>query len=303
MNIRRAVVVCGLVLCGVGSAEAQCSGRVTEDRLPPAVRGMVTADGGFTVRYWAWDDLNHRRGGRDLPVLLDVDNGILLTSLDWAFADVCQSGGPVERTAVLFEALGEKGFGRWALVNLGAGDGGDIDVDLSQREVHPPSSRAVPVPSPRVISTRVTDASIEVRLGWSVNWKGEILSDLRDGNGQPLPSIRGFALYIINAPVPTARPWDWTRGRDVEADAVNGYSTDTGATLVLPRSLWHDIDVRFAVALTFDGNGDADGEDPRSRSVHGTYLGIPSTPLTLPPAPAGSKRARARGARVVEPVR
>lgn len=302
MNYRRMII---FVLTGTltsGTAMAQCFGRMLEARLPPAVRGISTADPGFTVRYWAWDDFNRRRGGRAQPVLQDSRKGIVVSSLDWLDADVCLDHGPVERTAVLFESLGPNGAGQWALINLEANRGIDTDIDLAQRPIHPHSSRAVPVPVPRVIATTMTDDLIEIRLDWDLNHRGEILSDLTDEQGRPLTSVRGFAPYIINGPEATTRPWDWTRGQDVEPDAVNGYSTDTSATLRLPRSMWHDVSICFCLALTYDGNGDADGEDPLSRSVHGEYLGMPSRWMDLPPlgtiisdALGSTARRRAKG--------
>lgn len=262
---------------------AQCFGRMVERKHPSAIHGISTADLGFTVRYWAWDDFNRRRGGRAQPVLQDSRKGILVSDLDWLDADVCLDQGPVERTAVLFESIGPNGAGQWALVNLEANKGIDTDIDLAQRLIDPTSSRAVPVPVPRVISTIMTEDLIEIRLDWDLDHQGEILSDLEDDQGRPLPSVRGFAPYIINGPAATTRPWDWTRGKDVEPDAVNGYSTDTSATLRLPRSMWQDFSICFCLALTYDGNGDADGEDPLSRSVHGEYLGAPSPWMDLPP--------------------
>jgi len=282
MKVQLITLAMLLTTITTGTAGAQCFGRVAEEKHPPAIRGMSTADAGFTVRYWAWDDFNRRRGGRNWPELQASGRGILLAELDWLNADVCLDQGPVNRTAVLFESLGPDGTGQWALVNLEANKGIDTDVDLSQRLIHPPSSRAMPVPKPRIVSTRITEETIEIRLNWDLNLRGETLSDLVDDDGRPMPSVRGFAVYVINGPVATTRPWDWTRGRDNEPDAVNGYSTDTGATIRLPRSMWHDIGICFALALTFDGNGDADGELPGSRSVHGEYLGAPSRWLELP---------------------
>ena len=283
MNCQRTINLILVATLTSGTTMAQCFGRMVEGKHPPAVRGISTADPGFTVRYWAWDDFNRRRGGRAQPVLQDSRKGILVSHLDWLDADVCLDQGPVERTAVLFESLGPNGAGQWALINLEANKGIDTDIDLAQHLIHPPSSRAVPVPVPRLVSTIMTEDLIEIRLDWDLHHQGEILSDLEDDQGRPLSSVRGFAPYIINGPAATTRPWDWTRGRDVEADAVNGYSTDTSATLRLPRSMWHDVSICFCLALTYDGNGDADGEDPLSRSVHGEYLGAPSQWMDLPP--------------------
>ncbi len=283
MKVRMITLAMLLTTITTGTAGAQCFGRMVEEKNPPAIRGMSTIDAGFTVRYWAWDDLNRRRGGWSRPELQDSRQGIVLSELNWLDANVCLDHGPVDRTAVLFESLGADGAGQWAMVNLAANKAIDTDIDVAQRLIQPPSSRAVPVPRPYIISTLVTETTIEIHLGWPLDRRGEILSDLQDDQGRPLPSVRGFAPYIINGPVATVRPWDWTRGRDVEPDAVNGYSTDTSATLRLPRSLWHDVRICFALALTFDGNGDADGELPGSRSVHGEYLGAPSRWLDLPP--------------------
>lgn len=285
MKVRMITLAMLLTTITTGTTGAQCFGRIVEKESPPAIRRMSTADAGFTVRYWAWDDFNRRRGGRAQPELQDTRQGIAVASLNWLDADVCLNQGPIDRTAILFESLGSNGTGQWALVNLEANKGIDTDIDLAQRLIRPPSSRAVPVPKPRIVSTRITAQTIEIRLNWDLNLRGEILSDLEDDQGRPLSSVRGFAPYIINGPVATTRPWDWTRGRDIEPDSVNGYSTDTSATLRLPRSMWHDIPICFALALTFDGNGDADGEDPLSRSVHSTYLGAPSIWLDLPAAP------------------
>ena len=285
MKVRMITLAMLLTTITTGTAGAQCFGRLVENNHPPAIRGMSTTDTGFTVRYWAWDDFNRRRGGRNRPELQDSRRSILLAELNWLDADVCLDQGPVDRTAVLFESLGSDGTGQWALVNLEANKGIDTDVDMAQRLIRPPSSRAMPVPKPRIVSTRITDETIEIHLDWDLNLRGEILSDLKDDQGRPLSSVRGFAPYIINGPAATVRPWDWTRGRDIEPDAVNGYSTDTSATIRLPRSMWHDISICFALALTFDGNGDADGELPGSRSVHGEYLGAPSRWLKLPAAP------------------
>ncbi len=287
-----------LLATTTGTVGAQCFGRLVEEKHPPAIRKMWTSDTGFTVRYWAWDDLNRRRGGLNRPELQDTKQGIVLAGLDWLDADVCLEHGPVGRTAVLFESLGPDGAGQWALVNLEANRGIDTDIDQAQLLIHPASSRAMPVPKPRIVSTRITEDTIEIRLDWDLRRQGEVLSDLEDDQGRPLSSVRGFAPYIINGPAATVRPWDWTRGRDIEPDAVNGYSTDTSATLRLPRSMWHDIAICFALALTFDGNGDADGEDPLSRSVHGQYLGVASSWLDLPadngamPIVAQSERRR-----------
>ena len=279
----RMITLAMLLATTTGTSGAQCFGQLVEERRPPAIRGMSTTDPGFTIRYWAWDDFNRRRGGRAQPRLEDSSRGIVLSHLDWLDADVCLKQGPVSRTAVLFESLGPDGAGQWALINLEANKDIDTDVDLAQCLIQPPSSRAVPVPRPRIVSTRITEEIIEIRLNWDLNLRGEVLSDLKDDDGRPLSSVRGFAPYIINGPVATVRPWDWTRGRDIEPDAVNGYSTNTSATIRLPRSMWHDVRICFALALTFDGNGDADGEDPLSRSVHGEYLGAPSPWLDLPP--------------------
>lgn len=305
MNFQKAINLTLIATLTSGTAVAQCFGRLVEEGHPPAVRGISTNDPGFTVRYWAWDDFNRRRGGRAQPALQDSRNGIVLSHLNWLDADVCLDQGPVDRTAVLFESLGPNGAGQWALVNLEANKGIDTDIDLAQRLIRPPSSRAVPVPVPRLVSTIMTEDLIEIRLDWDLHHQGEILSDLKDDQGRPLTSVRGFAPYIINGPAATTRPWDWTRGIDVEPDAVNGYSTDTSATLRLPRSMWQDVSICFCLALTFDGNGDADGEDPLSRSVHGEYLGAPSRwidlpPMgtTTPPAIGSTKRLRAT-ARIV----
>lgn len=304
MNIRTIFAALFLSTLSVTAVDAQCLGRLSEEQLPPAVRGMDAGDPTLVVRFWAWDDFNHRRGGSARPVLETAKDGILLADLNWLDADVCTVEGPVERTAVLFETLGPDGFGRWALVNLGANVGPDTDIDLAQSSVRPTSDRAVAVPHPRIVSTTVTEETLEIRLDWAVDHRAEVLSDLAPSQRSP-SSIRGFALYVINGPAATPRPWDWTRAHDVEIDAVNGYSTDTTATLILPRSLWHDVDVCFALALTFDGNGDADGEDPESRSVHGEYLGAPSEWLPLPPDDGSTARGdapmfrrRARGGRI-----
>ncbi|RLE25881.1 MAG: hypothetical protein DRJ65_06755 [Acidobacteria bacterium] len=282
MKVQMITLAMLLTTITTGTAGAQCFGRLVEEKHPPAIRGMSTTDAGFTVRYWAWDDFNRRRGGWSRPELQDSRRGIVLTELDWLNADVCLDQGPVDRTAVLFESLGSDGTGLWALVNLEANKDIDIDIDLAQRLIYPPSSRTVPVPRPRIISTRITEETFEIRLDWDLNLRGETLSDLVNDDGRPMTSVRGFAVYVINGPVATARPWDWTRGRDIEPDAVNGYSTDTSAVIRLPRSMWYDVSICFALALTFDGNGDADGELPGSRSVHGEYLGAPSRWLELP---------------------
>jgi len=266
----------------VRPAAAQCVGIMTEELVPPAVLGMATTDPGFVVRYWAWDDFNRRRGGTDQPRIVDSAQGLLLAELDWGDADVCHDPGPVERTAVLFETLGASGFGRWAIVNLGADPLGNVDVDASQAILGQVSSWAVPVPSPWIEQVRIGETVIEVDLGWALDLGGEALSDLSDEQGWPLPSVRGHAVYVINGPQATPRPWDWSFGHDLEADAVNGYSTDCSATLSLPRGIWNDVTVCFAVALTFDGDGDASGEPPSSRSVHSDYLGVPSPWLRLP---------------------
>jgi hypothetical protein len=265
-------------------AAAQCVGLMHEGHPPPAVEGISTIDPGFRVRYWAWDDFNRRRGGQAEPVLIDAAHGVLISELDWADADICLEPGPVLRTAVLMEALSRDGFGLWGLVNLSArGEGGEIHVDRAQTRTGQRSSRAVPVPRPWIEEIHIDDEDIRVRLAWTVDPRGEALSDLIGDHGWPLRSVRGFAVYVINGPAATPRPWDWSFGHDTERDAVNGFSTDTSATLLMPRGIWNDVSVCFAVALTFDGNGDAEGELPDSRSVHGEHLGAPSRWIALPP--------------------
>jgi hypothetical protein len=284
--LKLCVLCCGVALWIVGGAStvaAQCVGAMYEDYLPPAVTGMSTTDPGYGARFWAWGDLDGRRGGSAQPVILDVDHGLYVVGLDWADADVCHQAGPVKRTAVLFESLGHQGYGRWALVNLAADASGMIAVDDAQQVLGGVQSRAVPVPQPWIEEVVIEPDMIELRLGWACDLAGESLSDLTGNHGEPLPSVRGFAVYVINAVVPTARPWDWSFGADIEPDAVNGFTTDSSATLRLPRSMWHDITVSTAVAITFDGNGDASGEDPESCSVHGQYLGQPSPWIRLPP--------------------
>jgi hypothetical protein len=261
----------------------QCLGLLSESHPPPAVRGMSINDEGFRARFWAWDDLNRRRGGEAEPYLVSSERGILLTGLDWSWAEFCEVAGPVQRTAVLFEALGDDGFGRWALVNLGADENGLLEIDRAQGRLGHAWSQAVAVPTPSVDQLTLSDESLQVELSWTLDPAGEGLSDLADESGLPLPSVRGYGVYIINGPQATSRPWDWSFADDLEADAVNGFSTDTTATLQMTRSIWAEQTVAFAVALTFDGDGDAEGERPQSRSVHGDYLGAPSPWFYVPP--------------------
>jgi len=282
----RARCVTCLIACVVSATapevRGQCLGVMAEDHPPPAVRGMGTGDPGFRVRYWAWDDLNRRRSHGAQPTLVDQDGGVLIAELDWADAGYCQVPGPVARTAVLLEALGPEGFGRWALVNLGGDRSGDVDVDAAQHVLGRVWSQAADVPAPRIEDLEVGPETIEVELGWDLDYEAEALSDLVGEDGQPLPSVRGFAVYVVNGPEFTPRPWDWSFEADTEVDAANGFSTDTSASLVMPRGIWNDVTVCFALALTFDGNGDAEGELPDSRSVHGELLGRPSPWVALP---------------------
>ncbi len=264
-------------------AFGQCRGYVTEESPPPAVLDMATTDEGFTIRYWSWGEFLDRRNGQSIPRLLDVPEGILMMDLDWEQAEVCHVSGLIDRTALLFESLGPDGFGRYAVINVGRTIGGvGADIDNVQFHLGGVSSRAATTPSPLIDQMIIDDDSITLDLSWQGNAETEALSDLLSGTGEPLPSLRGWALYIINGEQPTARPWDWTFAPDLEADAVNGYSTDTSAHIVLPRSLWNDVSICFALAPTFDGNGDAGGEDPQSHSIHATYLGHPSSWIALP---------------------
>ncbi len=272
-----------VVALAATATSAECVGRLAEHHPPPAVRGMSTDDPGFLARYWAWDDLNRRRGGQDAPALVDTGHGVLLAELDWSNADVCLDGGPVGRTAVLLEALDADGWGVWALVNLGADAGGDVDVDAAQKALGQVWSHAVPVPQPTIESLEVDPERVVVHLRWALDPAGEALSDLEGDLGCPLPSVRGFAVYVVNGPQATPRPWDWSFAADTEPDAANGFSTDTSATVVIDRGLWPPCTVCFGIALTFDGNGDAQGELPDSRSVHGQHLGAPSPWVALPP--------------------
>lgn len=262
-------------------AGAQCVGTLLEDQTPAAFAGVSLADPGLKLTYWSWDELGVRRNGHSLPSLVETGDGILLAALEWPDADVCSVGGTVERTAVLLEALDERGFGRWAVVNLATG-AVPVDVDLVQDRLGGAVSRLVPVPEPRVTRLSVSPDEVVVALEWTLDRAGEALSDLADGDGWPLPTVRGAAVYVINGPAATSRPWDWSFARDRQGDASNGFSTDQSAEIHLPRDLWSDVTVSFAVALTFDGNGDAEGELPDSRSVHGKYLGHPTRWLRLP---------------------
>ena len=263
------------------AAWSQCEGYITEATPPPAISGMATTDPGFTVHYWSWGELISRNGGADRPNLLDFDGGIMLLDMEWSTAEHCTVPGEVARTAVLFESLDSEGFGRWALINVGGTDGEGADIDYLQ--YRHPSSQARPIPVPELGDMEMTEDTITLSFSWESTPEAESLSDLEDADGAPLPSLRGWALYIINATRPTARPWDWSFAPDLESDSVSGYSTNTSARISLPRSLWHDQSICVALAPTFDGNGDASGEDPVYTSVHATYLGHPSDWIALPP--------------------
>jgi len=264
----------------------QCHGYLAEDTRPPAVEGMSTDDPGFTVRYWSWGEYLVRRGGSNID-LVDVPGGILIEGLEWEAADTCSEPGEIQRTAVLFESLGPDGFGRFALVNIGGTDGDGADVDRLQADLGGISSRAAAIPVPSIDSVEILEDVIALDFSWQNVPETEALSDLVSGEGEPLPSVRGWALYIINGAAPTPRPWDWSYAPDSEEDAVSGFSTDLSAHIELPRSLWHDVSICFALAPTFDGNGDATGETPESVSPHSTYLGHPSEWLALPPESGG----------------
>ncbi len=287
--MKKSIVVLVLIhLAYSQGATAQCRGFVTEETPPPAVLDMATTDPGFVVRFWSWGSYPDRRGGAAAR-LLDFDGGIVMMDLDWGEAEICRTPGLIDRTAFLFESLGPDGFGRYALVNVGRVDGGvGADIDDVQYDLGNISSRAAAIPEPAVDHMVVTGDSIEFDLSWAIDAGAEALSDLSTDDGEPLPSLRGWAVYIINGPQPTARPWDWSFARDLEDDAVDGFSTDASAHLILPRSLWHDVSICLALAPTFDCNGSATGEGSEACSVHSTYLGHPTTWIALPPETADS---------------
>ncbi len=278
-----AIIAITLICLSNTPGWSQCEGYLFEQDPPPVVTGMSTSDPGFSILYWSWGEFPTRNGGNDRPSLLDSNDGIMLTNLEWSNAQTCRQPGEISRTAVLFESLDPEGFGRWALVNVGGTSGEGADLDALQSRLGYRSSRAHPLPVPIVENIELSGESLFVTVRWQNEPEAEAASDLFDSNGRPLSSVRGWALYIINAAEPTPRPWDWSFAPDLEGDSVSGYSTDTSATIMLPRSLWHNQSISLALALTFDGNGDASGENPLSKSVHSRYLGHPSQWVGIPP--------------------
>ena len=170
------------------------------------------------------------------------------------------------------------------MVNLAADASGTTQVDAVQQTLGVVASHAVPVPEPTITAIRIGRTRVEVDLAWQLDLAGEALSDLRADDGMPLASVRGAAVFVINGPSATPRPWDWSWAADLGADAVNGFSTDARATISLNRADWPNQTVSFALALTYDGDGDASGEGPSSRSPIGTWLGRPTRWIALPPA-------------------
>jgi len=81
-----------------------------------------------------------------------------------------------------------------------------LDQDFTQQRLGGVSGQAVPVPSLAVKAVEVGYESATIRHAWGFDLRGEPLSDLNAPFGLPLPSVRGFAVYVTNHRAATPRP-------------------------------------------------------------------------------------------------
>lgn len=274
------MITVGSLLILTGSALAGCEsgGRLGEIVLPEAVIGMSFEEPGFTAQFWEWGNAEEAHSGSAQVLLKPTDQGFGIAQADWADADVCREGNTTPRTVVLFESLGVEG-GRYAVINLSDNDRNDVDIDATQDAMHGVRSAAAEVPRPSIVGIKTTSESYFVQLSWEYDPQAEALSDLVDAKGRLVSSITSFSLWVADGGAKGGQKDGWCRVGDSSRDAVSGFSTDTSALIKLPRESYEGSNVRFAVGLVLDGNGDA--RDRASGCVCSTYLSAASAGLKL----------------------
>ncbi len=272
----RGLLILGGMLLAAGSAGAQCGSAVVgEARQPAVIQGLGS---GATVRVWALGQNASAEipdpcvaggcvGLDGSPLCEGSGDCVAVTGVEW-LDGACATGGFLPAgTVIVAEGTTAEDGGLWAaVVGTNPGDA-NLDLDALQERVCGGCSSEA---SALIGASQSMSVTVAGQSGDEVTL--ELLWSPPDGAAEALNEsgasiVRGYSLWIARAPEGSTPRMDgdpagWVRVPDQDGTQNGGYSTDTGAEIVVDLG-GSDDPVWVAVGLVYDGSGDP-GSDPNS---------------------------------------